>query len=368
MELKNSVELQEFILHGVERTGKILGRGSFGYVEEMKYDHAPCAGKIIHAALIDSHNMGAAHLIRKFEQECKLMKELRFPHIVQFVGLCFFEDCTSPVIVMELLNSNVEQWLRNSKKELPLSLKSSILRDTAKGLHHLHSHKSQIIHRDLTARNVLLTKSMVPKIADLGNACIIPPYHLTKVMTSIPGTIPYMPPEAFHPDLPYTEKLDIFSFGHLALYTMIQEEPYALLPPTHPDPIDPEKVLGRSEIERRKNYLDNLYMKFASSHDISSLIQQCLNNNPSSRPSASQIVKAFDDMLKECSDEYTEYEALNRYDIAQKLREIQDTKGLDSSGGFSKVAEVKEKVMVSAQNNIGHSISTFATSHKSHSV
>lgn len=351
MALKYATELQQFILERVERTGKILGSGSFGSVEEMSYDHAPCAGKIIHEMLVDSHNIGAAQLITKFEQECKLLKELRYPHIVQFMGLCFFDNCKSPVIVMELLNSNVGQWINSSQKELPLSLKSSILRDTAKGLYHLHSHDPQIIHRDLTARNVLLTKSMRAKIADLGNAYIVPPQHLTKMMTRVPGTVPYMPPEAFHPNFPYSEMLDMFSFGHLALYIMIQEELYDhLLPPTYADPKSPGKVLGRSEIERRQTYLDKLHKKFASGHDMSSLIQQCLNNNPQLRPSASRVICIFDDMLKEHCDDYLLYDDMNRYDIAQKLREVQDNRGFDDSGAASKdkkVIGVKENVMVS---------------------
>lgn len=347
MALKNAAELQQFILKRVERTGNILGRGSFGVVEEMIYDHAPCAGKIIHEILVDSHNTGADHLVTKFEQECKLLKQLRYPHIVQFIGLCFFDDCKSPVIVMELLSSNVEQWLMSNEKELPLSLKSSILRDTAKGLNHLHSHDPQIIHRDLTARNVLLTKSMRAKIADLGNAYIAPPHHLVKIMTRVPGTVPYMPPEAFHPHFPYSEKLDVFSFGHLALYIMIQEEPYDnLLPSVYPDPDNPEKVIGRSEIERRETSFDKLQMKFARGHDIYSLILQCLSNNPSSRPSANQVIKVLGDMVKDYSDDYLEYEGLNRYDIAEKLREVQGTRGFDDSGD-RKVDEIKEKVMVS---------------------
>lgn len=350
MALQNAAELQQFILKKVERTGKILGKGSFGAVEEMTYDHAPCAGKIIHEALVDSHNIGAAQLVTKFEQECKLLKELRYPHIVQFMGLCFFDECKSPVIVMELLNSNVEQWIIDANamdRELPLSLKSSILRDTAKGLYHLHSHDPQIIHRDLTARNVLLTKSMQAKIADLGNAYIAPPQHLSKTMTRVPGTVPYMPPEAFHPKCPYTEKLDMFSFGHLSLYIMVQEEPYDdLLPPTYTDPSNPEKVLGRTEVERRRIYLDKLHVKPAGDHDVSLLIEHCLKNDADSRPSACQVIKVFDDLLKQHCDDYQVYDALNRYEFAQKLRDVQR---MDDSGVASKVMVSSNDILLSGK-------------------
>jgi serine/threonine protein kinase len=332
MALKSAAELQPFILKRVERTGRSLGSGSFGTVEEMFYDHAPCAGKIIHDTLLDSHNIGAAQLITRFEQECKLLKQLRFPYIVQFLGLCFFDDCKSPVIVMELLSSNVDQMISNAAgKELPQPLKFNILCDTAKGLHHLHSHNPQIIHRDLTARNVLLTQSMRAKIADLGNAYIAPPQHIVKTMTRVPGTVPYMPPEAFHPKFPYTEKLDMFSYGHLGLYIMVQEEPYDdLLSPVYSDPSNPKGVIGRTEVERRSVYLDKLHLKLASGHDVSLLIQDCLSNSPESRPAACQVIKVFDDLLKAHYDDYQAYDALKHFEPPSR-----------------KVTENKEKVMVS---------------------
>ena len=350
MALHSAPVLQQFILTNVERVGKVLGRGSFGTVQEMRYDHAPCAGKIIHEMLVDPMNVGSERLISKFEQECKLLKELHHPHIVQFMGLAFFDDCKYPTIIMELLHTNIEQLLeKRDNKELPLSLKCSILRDTAKGLYHLHSHNPCIIHRDLTARNVLLTMSMVAKIADLGNAYIVPPQHLAQTMTRVPGTIPYMPPEAFRPNYPYTEKLDIFSFGHLSLYMMIQEEPYyELLPPTYFDSNEPAVIKGRSELERRQPYMNKLHLKFASSHDISSMIQCCLDNNPSSRPSASEIIKVFDKILREHKDDY---DCMNRYDIHEKLREIQskrDLRGFDAGGIFKweTVSSTIEKIKV----------------------
>ena len=339
MDLRGAAELQKFILQKVKRTGKILGSGSFGTVEEMSYDHAPCAGKILHESLINASNVGASDLIKKFEQECKLLKELRYPHIVQFLGLCFFDNCKSPVIIMELLNDSVDNWIRSVEGELPLSLKCNILRDTAKGLYHLHSHSPQIIHRDLTARNVLLSKSMVAKIADLGNACILPPKHLTRTMTRVPGTLSYMPPESLNPSTCYySSKLDIFSFGHLSLYVLLQEEPLSnLLAPVSPDPKNPELVIGRSEVERRKHYMDMLYMKFASSQDVSSLIRQCLSNNPDSRPSALQAIEVFDEMNHEHKDEYQKYDCFNRYDFAEKLK--RDKRGLEDSGGQEKNEE-----------------------------
>ena len=65
---------------------------------------------------------------------------------------------------------------------------------------------------------------MVAKISDLGNARIVnlQPGQLAQTLSRIPGTAVYMPPEAFHCAATYGPRLDIFSFGHLALFTVTQ--------------------------------------------------------------------------------------------------------------------------------------------------
>ena len=55
--------------------------------------------------------------------------------------------------------------------KVPLHFKLSILVDVVQGLEFLHG--QDIIHRDLSSNNVLLTKSLVAKIADLGVAKVI---------------------------------------------------------------------------------------------------------------------------------------------------------------------------------------------------
>ena len=89
---------------------------------------------------------------------------------------------------------------------------------------YLHTRNPPVVHRDLSARNVLLTSAMVAKISDLGNARIVNllPGQLVRTLTSVPGTHVYMPPESFDEGSRYGPLLDIFSFGHLSLYTLTQ--------------------------------------------------------------------------------------------------------------------------------------------------
>ena len=153
------------------------------------------------------------------------MAEMRHPHIVQFLGLCFLEGSALPVLVMELLDSSLDDLLESSKSPgLPLALKQSLLTDVARGLVYLHTRNPPIVHRDLSARNILLTSSLAAKISDLGNARIVnlQPGQLARTLTRVPGTHVYMPPESFDQHSRYGPRLDIFSFGHLTLFTLTQ--------------------------------------------------------------------------------------------------------------------------------------------------
>ena len=183
----------------------------------------PCAGKKIHEALLEVTNAGVMNIIKKYVQECQLMSGLRHPNITLFVGVCFLPDSTLPVLVMERLDGSLDSLLETIPN-IPLPLKRSMLEDVATGLVYLHQHSPQIIHRDLTAKNVLLTTYYTAKITDFGNSRIVDlqPGQLARTMSQLPGTWAYMPPEALEVSSRYGPSLDMFSFGHLALFVALQ--------------------------------------------------------------------------------------------------------------------------------------------------
>ena len=149
------------------------------------------------------------------------MSSLRHPNITQFLGLCFLPDAKLPLLVMERLEASLDDLLEHMPN-LPLSLKRSLLEDIGSGLLYLHKMQPPVIHRDLTSKNVLLTSSLVAKITDMGNSRIVETDKVVRTLSKLPGTSVYMPPEAQDDVCHYGPSLDIFSFGHLALYTITQ--------------------------------------------------------------------------------------------------------------------------------------------------
>ena len=275
-------ELRKFILADVKKTGVKLGKGSFGRVEEVEMAGTIFAGKIWHEILLDPENEGVENMIRRFGKECELMSHVRHPNIVQFMGICFQQDSPYPILVMERLHTSLDKLL-GSRQNIPLGVKLSMLLDVTKGLVHLHNMRPPIVHRDLTTANILLNKdSLKAKIADLGNARMIEPDKLSRTLSKSPGTLVYMPPESTGNHPKYDSTLDIFSFGHLALHTIIEIFPCDLLPATYHDP-KTFVLYARSEIERRGIYIDLLHSKIGKAHAMTSVIERCLNNIPKLR-------------------------------------------------------------------------------------
>ncbi len=215
--------LQQFFLPNVRPTGRRLGHGSYGVVEELEMNGVKVAGKMIYEALVNQANDGVDVVVRKYVEECQMMSDMRHPHIVQFLGLCFAEESSLPVLVMELLMTSLDDLLERTPN-IPLAIKKTMLADVARGLIYLHNRPHPVIHRDLSAKNVLLNSALVAKISDLGNSRIVnfQPGQLARTLSRVPGTLVYMPPEVFDLQSRYGPQVDIFSFGHLALFTIGQ--------------------------------------------------------------------------------------------------------------------------------------------------
>ena len=285
-------DLESFVVPNVRPTGRELGRGAYGSVEEVKIPGAVCAAKRIHTEFI---NIGSCedigNIVSKFASECMIMSTLRHPNIIKFLGVCYLPGARLPSLIMERLDTDLHELLENTPN-LPLGVKSSVLLDTAQGLLYLHSQSPPIIHRDLTARNVLLNSAMVAKIADLGVARIVNllPDQLA-TMTQGPGNIVYMPPEAMGEHTQYNRSLDIFSFGNVALFTLTQEfVGPKLKAATYTDPTS-RKIIARSEIERREHSFDTLHRDLGKNNPLAQLTRDCLQNHPGDRPSATDLIE-----------------------------------------------------------------------------
>ena len=306
-------DLSPFILPNVRQIGRQLGKGAYGRVEEVEIPGAICAAKSINEELLHLGTPeGIKHITTAFVKECRLMSALRHPRIVQFLGVSYLSGSELPSLVMECLDTNLHQLLEAGPK-LTLDMKQSILLDVAQGLLYLHSQTPPLIHRDLTARNVLLDSALRAKLGDLGVARIVdlPVGHSSLTMTTVPGNIVYMPPEAIGVHTKYNISLDAFSFGNLALFTVTQIFPGQMLKAaTYTDP-ESGMISALSEIQRRQHSFVYLQLELPENHNLASLIKRCLQNRPNDCPTAFDIVKQLKELRKAEIPNYLELAKLN---------------------------------------------------------
>ena len=267
-------------------TGTVLGSGAYGSVIELR-----CEGKIIAGKRFRTLSVDHLTAVQKrINDELNIMMKVSHPNILQTMGVCFLSDEPLPVLLMERMEYNLHSYLVDSKHfSLSIQTKLSILCDIANGLTCLHNHKPPIIHRDLTANNVLLDSGARAKIADFGNSRISQPLMILGTLTSYPQSLEYNPQEDCSPSL------DVFQFGDLALFTTVQTPVRPLLAPTY---TDKRKVLqARSEVERRQSSLDKAEELLLGNHSLLELIKQCLHNNPEERPHTAKLLKMLQEMM-----------------------------------------------------------------------
>ena len=269
-------------VEGVEglKEEDVIGSGAYGAVYRVTVDGVPCIAKRIHAILQDNKvppaDRDAAR--QKFAAECVLLSKLRHPNIVHFVGVHYQKGLSDLSMIMECLAMDLGHCL-DTRPNIPLSVRLSILQDVAYGLLYLHTHNPPIIHRDLSANNVLVTKHMTAKIADLGVSKLL---DLRKhASTKAPGTLYYIPPEALRPKPSYDSKLDNFSFGHLCLYVATQE-----FPDVHEVDITPS-VLQNKTIQILKR--GEAFKKMGTVHPLHNVAHLCLQDNPDKRPTTTEL-------------------------------------------------------------------------------
>ena len=327
IDIRNDPELKPFTLSNVRLTGTRVGAGAYGSVEEVVIP-IEAAAKNIHS----HHTKASTQLVKEY----KMMIKLRHPNIVQFLGIYFFPDFKLPALVMERLLTSLHDLLDPETPPPPsaptplsfftMDLKCSVLHDVASGLAYLHEQSPPVIHRDLSANNILISSEVVAKISDLGMARIVE--AAVTAMTVAPGTSVYMPPEAME-GLPtnkqkskYDSSIDIFSLGVVTIFTIGVIFPCHPLAPTYADE-NTGVLIARTELQRRSEYMRDVNAQLRAcdqlrgDHPLIQLIQQCLHNIPAKRPNIREVLRLLKEARAGVRDHNSES---NKHELLQALQ------------------------------------------------
>ncbi|GMI77809.1 hypothetical protein HRI_001450200 [Hibiscus trionum] len=155
----------------------------------------------------------------QFVTEIATISAVQHRNLVKLYGCCIGGN--RRLLVYEyLVNKSLDQalWGHNDL-HLDWPTRFNICLSTARGLAYLHEEsRLRVVHRDVKASNILLDEKLCPKISDFGLAKLYDDKD-THMTTRAAGTIGYLAPEyAMRGHL--TEKVDVFSFGAVALEIM----------------------------------------------------------------------------------------------------------------------------------------------------
>ena len=206
--------------HEITFNGAPLGHGAWGYVTEGTFRGKKVAVKCLHEEIMTHQTT------ERVQREINTMASIRHPNIVLFIAAVLDEGL--PVIISEILDTNLrtayEQRLVNG-----INAKLNILHGVACALNYFHQQHDPIIHRDISAPNVLLKAAgddkWTPKVSDFGSA------NLAQYSQTLgEGAIIYAAPETYPSNsslqsVSHTTKIDVYSYGVLVGELLTEELP-----------------------------------------------------------------------------------------------------------------------------------------------
>lgn len=185
--------------------------------------------KILAIKKILHHYSADQEFIIMLTDEAKLVVNLSHANIVQVYDLGRVNE--DYFISMEYIDGiNLRDFIekiKESKKEIPPEISLYIMSEVCKGLDYAHSKKDpkgnplQIVHRDVSPQNVLVSMDGAVKIVDFGIAKAAMNASQTNIGI-LKGKVTYMAPEqAF--GKPIDGRSDLFSCG-IILYELFTQE------------------------------------------------------------------------------------------------------------------------------------------------
>eukprot|EP00117_Sycon_ciliatum_P013459 scpid12850/ scgid14118/ Serine/threonine-protein kinase CTR1 len=143
---------------------RIIGSGSSGDVFLAELSDIPVAVKVLRRGRMDDV------FLQQFIRELDLMRTVRHPNIVIFLGAGTKPPQRSPFIVMEYVmrESLFKILSEHAPHAISCQRKIDFATDIASGMEFLHSSEPPRIHCDLKSSNLLVTSKWKVKIADFG--------------------------------------------------------------------------------------------------------------------------------------------------------------------------------------------------------
>lgn len=151
-------------------------------------------------------------LLERFMNEARLTAALSHPNIAQTLDVLMVDG--QPILVLEFIDGftlkQLQDSFQKSGRPVPLRAVLPIAQKIAAALAYAHS--QNILHRDVSPHNIMITSTGHVKLLDFGVAKIIDESRETTITDEVSGKVPYLSPEALTRS-PLGPQSDLFSLG-----------------------------------------------------------------------------------------------------------------------------------------------------------
>ncbi|EXB69108.1 Serine/threonine-protein kinase [Morus notabilis] len=250
--------------------GERIGLGSYGEVYRGEWHGTEVAVK----RFLDQEILGES--LAEFMKEVRIMKRLRHPNVVLFMGAVTRAPNLS--IVTEFL----PRLLHRPNNQLDERRRLRMALDAARGMNYLHNCTPVIVHRDLKSPNLLVDKNWVVKVCDFGLSKVKHSTFLSSRSTA--GTAEWMAPEVLRNE-PSDEKCDVYSFGVILWELSTMQQPWGGM--------NPMQVVGAVGFQHRR-----LDIPDDVDPAIADIIRKCWQTDPKLRPTFAEIMAALKPLQK----------------------------------------------------------------------
>lgn len=183
---------------------ELIGRGGMAYVYKAKDRKL---NRYVAVKVLREEYTENEQFIKKFDRESQAAAGLSHPNIVSVYDVGVEGDIY--YIIMEYVDGITLKQYLNKKGHLDYKEATRFIIDVAAALKCAHEHK--IIHRDIKPHNILLTRDLVPKVADFGIARAITSSTVTMTNQTM-GSVHYISPEQARGGF-VDERSDLYSLG-----------------------------------------------------------------------------------------------------------------------------------------------------------
>ncbi|KYN44163.1 Focal adhesion kinase 1 [Trachymyrmex septentrionalis] len=278
----------EIVRNQVE-LGEIIGEGQFGNVHKGSYKGRDdqTVAVAVKTCKVDADLATA----EKFLEEAYIMQQFEHPHIIRLIGVC----SEAPIwLIMELARlGEMRAYLQSNKHRLDLATLLLYTFQLSTALSYLESKK--FVHRDIAARNVLVSSHSCVKLADFGlSRWVEDQSYYTASKCKLP--IKWMAPESIN-FRRFTTSSDVWMFG-VCIWEILMLG------------VKPFQGVKNNEVIRKLENGERLALPNHCPPRLYSLMSQCWSYEPSKRPTFKEIRETLHEILLE--EKHQQQETMRR--------------------------------------------------------